>query len=242
MKKIKLLLLAMLIFLWACEEKKEVQPLPLESPRQEVEIEKEDKPISPEEMAILLVEEEASIISVKRGLYNAQAVLEVLAEKEGELFLYLIDPEEETIISITKKETTSEEMSLEQAHFLARQALEGTTELRGIKVFEDHYLFTFEKESVGWEVRLDKNSQKAEVLGETPLSELEGSINMDLFQAIKKTEVIYGKLDIKEIYYEPWNDSNSYIVMKAHQNLEGDNPLKIFEMDTYSGVITVKDE
>lgn len=240
MKRAKILALVFVILLWSCEEKKEL--LPLEEPPQEDLVEEEEISLTPEELAIFLIGDEASIISVKRGLYNAEAVLEVLVEKEKEQFLYLIDPREEKIISLTKKEETSDEMSLEQAHFLARGALEGNTELRAIKVFEDHYLFTFEKENKGWEVSLDKASQRAEMIGEVALSELLGSINMDLFQAINKTEIIYGKLDIKEIYYEPWNDTVSHIVIKAQQNVEGEVLSKIFEMDTYSGVISVKSD
>ncbi len=240
MSKLKLLLPLMVLLLWGCQEKK--VPLPLEEPPQETVIEQEEEVLTPEEMALQLIGEKASIITFKRRLDNGIAVLEVLVEEGGEQFVYLIDPEEKKIISLVKREETSEELSLEEAHFLAREALGGTTILRGIKISQGGYLFTFEKETKGWEVKLDKNSQKAEVLGEVPLSELLGKINMDLFQAIKKTEVIYGQLYISEVYYEPWNDSVSHIVIKAEQKVDGIMVSKIFEMDTYSGVITATNE
>lgn len=235
----KILLMIIVLLLWGCEEIKE--PLPLEEPVEEVTIEEEEI-LTPEDIAQDLIGEEGDIISVKRRLDNAIAVLEVLVQDGDEQLVYLLDPEEKKIISVTKKEVSSEEISLKEGHFLARQALEGTTVLRGIKVFDESYIFTFEKQNKAWEVALDKNSQKAKVLGEVPLSELADIINMDLFQAIKKTEVIYGKLDVKEIYYEPWNDSVSYIIIKAQQNIDGEVVSKMFEMDTFSGVISVKND
>lgn len=245
MKKCKLLIILALLLVWGCEEK---ASLPLEQPVEEllgeeliVEEEKEEENLlSPEEIAEKLLEKEGQIVSMKRGLDQALAVVEVIIKKDNEYYLYLVDPYEEKILSRKKTDYSYDELSLEEAHFLAREALVGRTDLRGIYVFDDHYRFVFEKEAVGWEVKLDKNTKESEVLGEVLLDELGGRINMDLFQAIKKTQVIYGKLDIKEIYYKPWTDSESQIVIKAQQDIEGALLEKTFIMNTYSGVITVE--
>lgn len=233
------ILLLLLLFLAGCENEKLPLP-PLDPPEEEIVEMEEEEILTPEETAEALLHSEGKILSIKRSLDHAVVVVEVRVEKEGEILVYIVDPALEKILSITKEQ--AQELTLEEAHFLAREALGGTTRVRSIMVFDNYYQFVFEKEKKGYEVQLDKASQEAQLLGESVLSELRGKINMDLFQAVQKTEVIYGKLDILELYYKPWDDSVSHIVIKARQEEGGAWVTRIFEMDTYSGVISVTNE
>lgn len=224
----RVFILFMLLLLLGCQEERAP-----EVPEELVEVEEHEEPRDLEEMARSMVASEGDVLAIKRVLRDEIPLVEVSLKRQDGLFIYSIDPIQEEIVSVEP----AEELDLKKAHFLARAPVMGTTELRGVWIQEDSYLFLFEQDKRGFEVELDKISQEARLIGEKSLEELTGKVNMDLFEALEKFEVIYGEIILEKLYYEPGDDHSSYIVIEGKQEIGGELVHRSFEMETYGGVI-----
>ena len=232
------LLIFMVIILAGCDkneppvvEEVDISPEP---PVEVVEEVEEEKDL--DDLARELLEDQGEIVDIKRLLVEDVPLLEVVLKSQEGKFVYRIDPIKEEIISREKFDQLGK-LSLDEAHFLARQALGGTTELRGVWTDGDDYRFLLEKEGVGYEIEVTSSSSEGRILGERELESLTGAVNMGLLEALHKLEVIYGKLELRELYYRPGDDHSSYVVIEGEQEISGEWHLRSFEMETYGGVI-----
>lgn len=248
MKKYSLLLI--LFFLIGCNQPQEPVPSsPEETPVEEVmpqeETKEEQKFLSPEDMAGAIAlghAGEGRIISMVTREHNGIPVIEVQIQQEEELLVYLVDPAGKSIESVITKNQADEGFSLEEGHFLAREHMEGQTELRVIEDQGDEVLYTLKQGSQGKVFRVDKTSKKVEfVKDEKDLFELRGKVNIDLFQAIQKLTVFFGEMEIKSIGYIPYTDETSAIEVKFYLHDDEEKVLRSVQLDTYSGVIFYQD-
>ena len=237
----KILIVFFILLLVACSNSE----LPAEAPKEDVDevIEvvkevKEEESLEGEELVKSLLAGKGDILDIKRVFDPEKPYFEVLLRVEKDYLIYKIDPLEKEIISVEEKE--NQIFDLEQAFFRAKELLPGADGLHAMVYKDGLYVLTILRGEEAFEVALDKLGLFTELLGPVEQEEIEGRVRMDLFQAIEKFHVIYGDIDLREIYYRSGNDYSAFIVMGGYQEFDGQEVYRTFEINTYDGVIWEK--
>lgn len=229
------LLIVLVLLLVACG-RSEVLPEKPKEPEEQVEIQdKEEEILDGDQLVEMLLSDRGEILDIKRIFDPDQPYLEVLLKEGDSLFIYKIDPQEKEIISFEERQ--SQDFNLEQAYFRAKELVAGADGLHAMVYKDGRYVLTILRAEEAFEVALDQLGLEAELLGPVQLKEIEGRIEMDLFQAMEKFHVNYGDIDLREIYYRTGDSYSAFIVLAGYQELESQEVYRTFEINTYNGVI-----
>lgn len=249
MKKLSLLLLVFLLI--GCNLIKQPVPAPSTEIEEEGEAtkEQEEKPpkefLSPEQIAGKIALDDAGegrIISLQTKEHNSMPVIEVQIQKETELLVYLVDPQEKSIESVVTKDQMDKGLSLEEGHFLTREHSQSSSKLREIEVKDDGIYYTLKEGKGGKVFRVDKDTRKVEQVQEIEeIFDLKGDVFIDLFQALQKVGILLGDVEVQYLGYIPNTERSSAIEVRVFVEEEGEKLLRTLRLDTYSGVVFYQD-
>lgn len=238
MNKKLAVLIILLITLSACspqviEEPESVEEV--EEVEEVVEEEEKEPLLSPEEIAQELLGGKGQILNSKRVFDEDQPYLELLVEEERGFFIYCIDPEEKEIIS--REELQIEHLGLEEILHRSRQVLPGADDIQALVLTGRFYELVLLEGEDAYGVKLDAYSLEAELLGPVEVEEIDGSFNLNLFDAVEKFQVINGPIDVEKLYYAPGDIYSAWIILEGYIEEGGERVFKSYKIDSHNGVI-----